>query len=221
MKENQQHSFEEQWRNAFENASMSPPDSVWNGIEAQLGDTAPLPPSGSGLPFYYIGSLAGIVALGIGTYLFFGGKPSPVLEQKNAKVTAQKLEKVPESKPTEKTLILTEKTLKPTIFQQKESPKLVTIPVIEIVENNKEKETQLSDNQMVEDKKELSENIKPLASKSIKSYEISPIIQPEILPKDTTAYYVKTKPQTKKETIWEKVKKNVKVSGGVGVYQQN
>jgi hypothetical protein len=219
MKDNQQHSFEEQWRNAFEDASMSPPDSVWGGIKAQLGDTAPLPPSGSGLPFYYIGSLAGIVALGIGAYFFFEGKSTPIPVQRTAQVIEQKLEKVPEMKPVEKELILVKKDLKPTISKQKENPVLVTIPVVEIAENNQEKEIQSSDNQMVESKKELSENIKPLASKPVKNYETSPIVPPEIQAKDTTAYYVKAKPQPKKETIWEKVKKNVKVSGGVGVYQ--
>jgi hypothetical protein len=218
MKENQLHSFEEQWRNAFDDASMTPPDSVWGGIEAQLGDTAPLPPTSSGLPFYYIGGLAGVLLLGIGAYFFFGEKETPLPEQKTGQVIEQKLEKVPEVVVEQKVLIPVEKTIKPNVVQAKTKQQLEANPVIE---NTEEKETQVSENQTIETKKELPESIEPLTSKSIKTYEVKPMEQVEIQPKDTTAYYIKSKPQPKKETIWEKVKKNVKVSGGVGVYQQN
>lgn len=217
MKENQLHSFEEQWRNAFDDASMTPPDSVWGGIEAQLGDTAPLPPTGSGLPFYYIGGLAGVLLLGIGAYFFFGEKEAVNPEQKTVQIIEQKLEKIPEVVAEQKVLIPTEKAVRPNIVQPKIKQRLEANPVIE----NIEEEVQISDNQIVESKKELPESIEPLTSKSIKTYEIKPMEQVEIQPKDTTAYYVKSKPQPKKETIWEKVKKNVKVSGGVGLYHQN
>jgi LPXTG-motif cell wall-anchored protein len=218
MKENQLHSFEEQWRNAFDDASMTPPDSVWGGIEAQLGDTAPLPQTGSGLPFYYIGGLAGVLLLGIGAYFFFEEKEVVNPKPKTVQIIEEKLDKASEVVAEQKVLIPEQKAIRPNIVQPKIKQHLEANPVIE---NPQEEKTQVTDNQIVEIKKELPENIEPLTSKSIKTYEVKPMEQADIQPKDTTAYYIKPKPQPKKETIWEKVKKNVKVSGGVGVYHQN
>ena len=191
-------SFEEQWQNAFDDASMTPPDAVWEKIELGLDKSVP-PKSGSNS--YYFGAVSALI-LSIVLWYFVGKKeeikPIPAVENKPVVVEKKeevlpKIDEVIAIKPKEKITV-----------------KKVIVPNEEII----------AEHQMVEIQPEKVERIitdsvdfiTPIAPKPTKLdfTTITPEIQTE-----QTPYYEKPKPKPKKNSIF----KNVRISGGIGVYQ--
>lgn len=191
-------SFEEQWQNAFDDASMTPPDAVWEKIELGL-DKNVLPKSGNNS--YYIGAVSALI-LSIALWYFVGNKeeikPMPAIENKPVVI-----EKKEEVLPKIDEIIAIKSKEKITI-------KKVIVPNEEII----------TEPQMVEIQPEKVERIitdsvdfiTPIAPKPTKLdfTTITPEIQTE-----QTPYYEKPKPKPKKNSIF----KNVRISGGIGVYQ--
>lgn len=191
-------SFEEQWQNAFDDASMTPPDAVWEKIELGL-DKNVLPKSGNNS--YYFGAISALI-LSIALWYFVGNKeeikPMPAIENKPVVI-----EKKEEVSPKIDEIIAVKPKDKITI-------KKVIIPKEEII----------IEPQLVEIQPEKVERIiidsvnfiTPIAPKPTKLdfTTITPEIQTE-----QTPYYEKPKPKPKKSSIF----KNVRISGGIGVYQ--
>ncbi|MEA5461155.1 hypothetical protein VB796_18980 [Arcicella sp. LKC2W] len=191
-------SFEEQWQNAFDDASMTPPDAIWEKIELGL-DKNVLPKLGNNS--YYFGAISALI-LSIALWYFVGNKeeikPMPAIENKPVVIekkeeVSSKIDEIIAVKPKDKITI-----------------KKVIIPKEEII----------IEPQLVEIQPEKVERIiidsvnfiMPIAPKPTKLdfTTITPEIQTE-----QTPYYEKPKPKPKKNSIF----KNVRISGGIGVYQ--
>ena len=204
MENNTNNSFEEQWQRAFDDASLPPPEAVWEKIDSQLETLNPPKPN-SGL--YYTGIISAVILIG-GLWFFRGNKKEKnvlqVVENKMV-ITENKIEKViPEMeqkriiKPKEKTPI----------------KKVFTPEKEEVIEPISEPEifTQLPENQerIITDSIDFMSPI--MAIKKVNSELMNPSIN---VPFEQTPYYEIPKPKSKKKSIWDKVR----ISGGVGVYQ--
>lgn len=191
-------SFEEQWQKAFEDASMTPPDVVWEKIE--LGLDKNVPPKSSNNS-YYFGAISALI-LSIVLWYFVGKKeeikPIPAIENKIV-VVEKKEEILP--KPDE------EISVKPKeisiVKKEKINPEKEEITESQIVEIQPEKEERIITDSV--------DFITPISPKPITLdfTTVSPAFQTE-----QTPYYEKPKPKPKKNSIF----KNVKISGGIGVY---
>lgn len=85
-KTNNSDSFEDNWKDAFENASMPPSDKVWAGIEGALG-----PQKFRVAPIYYrIAATLLLLLIPLGIYWFTDGFNSSTETDTNAKVIAPK-----------------------------------------------------------------------------------------------------------------------------------
>jgi hypothetical protein len=192
-------SFEEQWQNAFDDASMTPPDAVWEKIELGLGNNVP-PKSGNGP--YYLGVIS-VVILGLSLWFFMGNKvgekPTQIID--NKPIVIEKKVKVVLPKIEEK---ITIKLNEP-----------VTVNKVSIPEIEENVESPILDIQPEKLERKLADSvdfITPIAPKQIKS-DFTTVI-PEFQT-EQTPYYEKPKPKPKKKSIF----RNVRVSGGIGVYQ--
>lgn len=205
MENNTNNSFEEQWQRAFDDASLSPSEEVWERIDSELQNN--IPPKPNNNFNYYLVAILGII-LGVGLWSFMNKekviKPAQIVENK-AIISAIKMEKVlPKEekiliiKPKEKTPIRKISTpIKEEMIKPLSEPKIVT----QIFENQQ---------RIITDPIDFMSPI--MATKKVNSELVNPSIN---IPFEQTPYNEILKPKPKKKSIWEKVR----ISGGVGVYQ--
>ncbi len=203
MENSTNNSFEEQWRRAFDDASLPPSEAVWEKIDSQLQTPNPPKPNNGS---YYIGAIAAVI-LGVSLWFLVGNKEEEkalqVVENKAVKIE-NKIEKlIPE---TEEKLIIKPK--------EKAPIRKVSVPIKgEIIEPITEPEivTQIPENQerIITDSIDFMSPI--MATKKVNSELVNPSIN---IPFEQTPYYEIPKPKSKKKSIWDKVR----ISGGVGVY---
>jgi hypothetical protein len=212
MTDSTNNSFEEQWQHAFDNAELTPPESVWEKIELGLNPehTLPSKPNFGNKSYYFFGGL--VVGI-LGIFLWFSNvkeksqilekevvinkKSTIKIEKEEAVILAEKKEIISEIHSKKLPTITSEKSKEITLFPE--------IPIAETKENDEEVPIRTLTDSV--------EMIEPLTTKSILSGIENPTIN---LPTDQTPYYVKPIPKSQKKSIL----KNVKISVGAGVYQQ-
>ena len=203
MENTTNNSFEEQWQNAFDDASLPPSEAVWERIEVGLENNIP-PKSGNNS--YYIGAIS-VVILSIGIWFFMskkeGQKQAQIIENKIV-IPKENIEKV-ESKVEEKLII-----------KPKENTQVKKAIVIEKQENI-QSDVIVEDITEPENQERAITNsidfISPImATKKISSELTNPTIN---APFENTPYYETPKLKTKKKSIWDKVR----ISGRIGIYQ--
>ena len=200
MENTTNNSFEEQWQRAFDDASLSPSEAVWERIESGLQDNIPPKPNNN---FFYFGAITAVI-LGVGLWFFMSKdetKKEMQFVENKVVISKNSIEKVlPREevkliiKPKEKTpirkILLPEKEeiIEPEILiNQPENQERVIIDSIDF--------------------------ISPImATKKVNSELVNPSIN---IPFEQTPYYEISKPKPKKKSVWDKVR----ISGGVGVYQ--
>jgi hypothetical protein len=204
MENTTNNSFEEQWQKAFDDASLSPSEAVWERIESGLQDNiVPKPNNNS----YYFGAISAVI-LGICLWFFMSKKEDikevQVVENKvvilksNVEKLLPKEEKILIIKPKEKTPIRKVSTpLKEEVTEPISEPEIIT----QIPQNQE---------RIIVDSIDFMSPI--MATKKMSSELMNPSIN---IPFEQTPYYEIPKPKSKKKSIWDKVR----VSGGVGVYQ--
>lgn len=217
MTDDNKHSFEEQWRQAFDESSLTPSDMVWDGIDSQLDKIAatPLKPSGGGLPAYYIGGvLVGGILTAITALWYFNNSERKEVETKPVITKEIILEKPVNKVPEAPVEIKEEQSILPAKTQVK------SIKIEEkVTQKLPDALPQLKENTVPEDIAEeriILDTIKTLPISTTKSLQVTVTSKPEIHEIDKTPYYEKPKPKPKKKSILSKVK----VSVGVGAYQQ-
>ncbi len=191
-------SFEEQWQKAFDDASMTPPDAVWEKIE--LGLDKNVPPKSSNNS-YYFGAISALI-LSIVLWYFVGKKeeikPIPIIKNKPV-IVVEKEEIV--LKTVERIAFKTNEKI---TVKKGVTPKEEIIIEPQLVEIQPEKVERI-----ITDSVDFITPISPKPTK-LDFTTITPEIQTE-----QTPYYEKPKPKPKKKSIL----KNVRISGGIGVYQ--
>ena len=204
MENTTNNSFEEQWQCAFDDASLSPSEAVWERIDSQLNTPIPPKPNNGS---YYIGAISAVI-LGVGLWFFMSKKEGDKQVQiiKNKVIVSEiKVEKV---LPKEEKILI----IKP----KEETPiRKVSTPIKEeVTEPMSEPEiiTQIPENQerIITDSIDFMSPI--MATKKVNSELVNPSIN---IPFEQTPYYEISKPKPKKKSIWEKVR----ISGGVGIYK--
>lgn len=204
MENNTNNSFEEQWQRAFDDASLPPPEAVWEKIDSQLETLNPPKPN-SGL--YYTGIISAVILIG-GLWFFMGNKKEKnvlqVVENKMV-ITENKIEKVIPEMEQKRIIKPKEKTPIKKVFTPEKEEVIEPISEPEII-------TQLPENQerIITDSIDFMSPI--MAIKKVNSELMNPSIN---VPFEQTPYYEIPKPKSKKKSIWDKVR----ISGGVGVYQ--
>jgi hypothetical protein len=200
MENTTHNSFEEQWQKAFDDALLPPSEAVWERIESGLRNNIP-PKSNNGS--YYFGAISAII-LGVGLWFFMGSNEEKkqvqiidnkdiILESKEEKVLLKKEEKVNIKPKYQKVFLLEKEELKEPVIE----PKIIT----QILENQE---------RIITDSIDFMNPI--MATKKINSEIINPSIN---IPFEQTPYYEISKPKSKKNSIWDKVR----ISGSIGVYQ--
>ncbi len=205
-------SFEEQWQHAFDNAELTPPESVWEKIDLGLKPENALPskPNFGNKPYYFLGG----IAMGLlGLFLWFNNveDKSQVVEKEeiiNKKLTleikkeeavilAEKKETISENQLKKLPIIASEKSKEIILFPE--------TPTAQTKENDEEVSIRTLTDSV--------EMIEPLVTKNIHAEIENPTIN---LPTDQTPYYVKPIPKPRKKSILDRVK----FSGSAGIYQQ-
>lgn len=200
MENTTNNSFEEQWQQAFDNASLSPSEAVWERIDLQLETIIPPKPDNSS---YYIATISAVI-LAVGLWFFMSKKEviKPVQVVENKIVILEKV--IPK---TEEKLIIKpkEKTLIRKVFISEKKETIEPIIESEII-------TQIPENQerIITDSIDLMSPI--MATQKVNSELANPSIN---IPFEQTPYYEIPKPKSKKKSIWDKVR----ISGGIGIYQ--
>lgn len=200
MENTTNNSFEEQWQQAFDNASLSPSEAVWERIDLQLETIIPPKPDNSS---YYIATISTVI-LAVGLWFFMSKKEviKPVQVVENKIVILEKV--IPK---TEEKLIIKpkEKTLIRKVFISEKKETIEPISESEII-------TQIPENQerIITDSIDLMSPI--MATQKVNSELANPSIN---IPFEQTPYYEIPKPKSKKKSIWDKVR----ISGGIGIYQ--
>ena len=200
MENTTNNSFEEQWQQAFDNASLSPSEAVWERIDLQLETIIPPKPDNSS---YYIATISTVI-LAVGLWFFMSKKEviKPVQVVENKIVILEKI--IPK---TEEKLIIKpkEKTLIRKVFISEKKETIEPIIESEII-------TQIPENQerIITDSIDLMSPI--MATQKVNSELANPSIN---IPFEQTPYYEIPKPKSKKKSIWDKVR----ISGGIGIYQ--
>lgn len=219
MTDSTNNSFEEQWQNAFDNAELTPPESVWEKIELGLKpeNTLPSKPNFGNKPYYFFG---GIMVGLLGFFLWFN-------DAKNKSQVAEKEDIKIESTVVQNKFEVFSKDVEVVIEDTKHKAKKVVeatdgytnhgAKVVEVVGGDtnhgaREAQTITIEEVPIRTLTDSVEMIEPLATKSIHSEIENPTIN---LPTDQTPYYVKPLPKPQKKSIL----KNVKISVGAGVYQ--
>jgi hypothetical protein len=214
MTDSTNNSFEKQWQHAFDNAELTPPESVWEKIELGLNpeNTLPSKPNFGNKPYYFLG---GIVVGLLGIFLLFNNPDNNYQTVDKQEVKIEK--SVVENKPD-----VSEKVVRVVGGDTNHGAGSKARKVVEVaggdtnheVESNNDIEVgPILEEIPVRTLTDSVEMIEPLATKSIHSEIENPMIN---LPTDQTPYYVKPLPKTQKKSIL----KNVKISVGAGVYQQ-
>lgn len=200
MENTTNNSFEEQWQQAFDNASLSPSEAVWERIDLQLETIIPPKPDNSS---YYIATISTVILV-VGLWFFMSKKEviKPVQVVENKIVILEKV--IPK---TEEKLIIKpkEKTLIRKVFISEKKETIEPIIESEII-------TQIPENQerIITDSIDLMSPI--MATQKVNSELANPSIN---IPFEQTPYYEIPKPKSKKKSIWDKVR----ISGGIGIYQ--
>jgi hypothetical protein len=205
MTDSTNNSFEEQWQQAFDNAELTPPESVWEKIELGLNpeNTLPSKPNFGNKPYYFLG---GIVVGVLGLFLWFNNneEKGQVVEREDVKV--QKTISENKSHISEKIVRVVGGDTNHGAETSKKSKEIILFtetPIVEPKENNEEIPFRTLTDSV--------EMIEPLTTKSIHSEIENPMIN---LPTDQTPYYIKPLPKPQKKSIF----KNVKFSSSMGVY---
>jgi hypothetical protein len=220
MTDSTNNSFEEQWQHAFDNAELTPPESVWDKIELGLKpeNTLPSKTNFSSKPYYFLG---GIVVGLLGLFLWLNNDEDKrqVIENQEIKVKSTIVENKSEISP-----IVVELAIEDKNHRAKKVVGVVGEDTNHGAENLMENytmqeplsaspQTTIPEETPIRTLTDSVEMIEPLATKSIHSEIENPTIN---LPADQTPYYVKPLPKSQKKSIL----KNVKISMGAGVYQQ-
>ena len=225
MTDSTNNSFEEQWQHAFDDAELTPPESVWEKIELGLKpeNTFPSKPNFGNKSYYFLGGI-GMGLLGL--FLWFDNteNDSQVVEKEEVKIenfiSENKSEVVGEdtNHGAEGKVV---RVVGGDTNHGAEDIKYRTRKVVEVVGGDTNHGAESNNDIVVEPILEeipvrtltdSIEMIEPLATKSIHSEIENPTIN---LPTDQTPYYVKPTPKPQKKSIL----KNVKISVGAGVYQ--
>jgi hypothetical protein len=197
MENTTHNSFEEQWQKAFDDASLSPSEAVWEKIESGLQTNIPPKPNNNST--YYFGAIS-VIILGLGLWFFMSKneekKEVQVVENKVV-IPVEKILPKEEAKliikPKEKTLI------KKAFIPEKEE-----IIEPEIVINEPENQERI-----------ITDSIDFMSPIIVTQKVNSELTNPSInIPFERTPYYEIPKPKSKKKSIWDKVR----ISGAVGVY---
>jgi hypothetical protein len=205
MNNSNNNSFEEQWQNAFDDASLPPSEAVWERIESGL--ETPIPPKPNNNSYYYFGAILAVI-LGVGLWFFMNKK----VEEKEVQVVENKtimpeisIEKLA-SKTEEKVIIKPiEKTTIKKVLSPKKEELTEAIFEPEIIAQKPENQTRIITDSI--------DFISPkISTKNMNTGFGNPSIE---IPFQATPYYEKPIPKPKKKSIWEKVR----ISGGVGIYQ--
>ena len=201
MENNTNNSFEEQWQRAFDDASLSPSEAVWERIDSELQNNIPPKPNNN---FNYYLAVTLCIILGVGLWFFKSRekviKVAQIVENKVIileKVIPKTEEKLI-TKPKEKTLIRK-------VFTSEKKETVEPIIESEII-------TQIPENQerIITDSIDFMSPI--VATQKVNSEFVNPSINRSF---EQTPYYEISKPKSKKKSIWDKVR----ISGGVGIYQ--
>ena len=217
MTDSTNNSFEEQWQNAFDDAELTPPESVWEKIELGLKPENMLPSKTNfgNKPYYFLGGI--IVGL-LGTFLWFKNakKESQVSEKENISIEKNIIKSEPVY--LEKTgEVITKKTNQRSNYKAKIVRVFANDANYEVnrAEESLYVETQITPTQEIPIRTLIDsvEMIEPLSTKIIHSEIENPTIY---LPTNQTPYYVKPILKSQKKSIL----KNVKFSIGAGIHQQ-
>ena len=212
MTDSTNNSFENQWQHAFDDAELTPPASVWEKIELGLTpeNTPPSKPNFGNKPYYFLGGIL-VGLLGLFLWLNNTKKESQVIEKEDVKSNII-IKKEP---------IILEKKVEVVGGDTNHGAKGIKhdtkfIDVVGLcvpVNTNHGAETA---EETIFEQRTLTDSVEiitPLTTKNIHADIENPTI---ILPIDQTPYYVKPIPKSRKKSIF----RNVKISAGVGVYQQ-
>ena len=222
MTDSTNNSFENQWQNAFDDAELTPPASVWEKIESGLTpeNTHLTKPNFGNKPHYFLG---GIMVGLLGLFFWFNDaeKESQVVEKEVVKSNIIiKNEPIMTVDMVGRNINHGAKKYTPlSVFPQTTNRK-----ILDVVGEHTNHGAELSVEAQTTAEGEYKTNIEkyftdsveiitPLTTKSIHSEIEKPNI---ILPIDQTPYYAKPIPKSQKKSIF----KNVKISAGAGVYQQ-
>ncbi len=229
MTDSTNNSFEEQWQNAFDDAELTPPESVWEKIELGLKpeNTLPSKHNFGNKPYYFLGGIG--VGL-LGAFLWFNNVEEKIQVAENHKVKIE--ETVLENKPniSQKVVVVVGGDTNHGAKSEVQNKSEVLQKVVEVIKkdiNHVDKKNvevvggdtnhgaieSTIEEVPIRTLTDSVEMIEPLATKSIHSEIENPTIN---LPTEQTPYYVKPTLKPQKKSIL----KNVKISVGAGVYHQ-
>jgi hypothetical protein len=201
-------SFEEQWQKAFDDASLTPSDSVWEKIEQGLSiEQTPLPQSPKNtFPWSYLGAVLAVL-LGVASWLFI--QETQFQAEKPVEIQEKQVIKMPENTNSTSVIAQKENVRKPLNLPMKTN---LAVPQKEEVP---EEQPNLVQEEIVPERIKLADSISTLSPLPAKNLTGSFQTPPVEIQTETTPYYEPTKPKPKKNSIF----KNVKISVGIGTYQ--
>ncbi len=206
MSQQSHNTFEEQWRNAFDDASLVPSESVWENIEATLDE--PLPPTpdkpSGGLGRYVLGGAVVGAAL-LGWWLHTTSKET---SPRQSVVTPQL---------QEKQVVVPKHSQVSTPIQYKPIPSKPFVKVVRSVPVPVQ-ESPLPELLVEKNVIDSLSFLTPIATQQLPVTTPVQEIQPMIMT-ESTPYYEKKQPvasPAKKKSFL----KNVRISVGAGVYQR-
>ena len=241
MTDSTNNSFENQWQNAFDDAELTPPASVWEKIELGLApeNTPPSKPNFGNKPYYFLGVV--LVSL-FGLFLWFNdteeesqvvdkeGFESKIIIKKEPVALEKKVEIVGgyAKHGVKHNVKFVEVVGGDTNHGAESKAQLVDVigedtnhgaeskaKIVEVVgedTNHGTEKTTTIDEVPIRTLTDSIEIITPLSTRNIHADIENPTI---ILPTDQTPYYVKPSIKPPKKSIL----KNVKISVGAGAYQ--
>jgi hypothetical protein len=215
MTDSTNNSFEEQWQHAFDDAELTPPESVWEKIELTLKpeNTPPSKPNFGNKPYYFLGGI-GVGLLGLFLWTNNLENKSQIVEKQE--IVIERMVNMPTNDGVKNEIPAPEKQ-RVSLRKSVNSNTLVkALDVVGEDTNHGSEMAELKENNEETPPRTLTDSvemIEPLTIKNIQSEIENPAI---VLPNDQTPYYVKPIPKSKKKSIL----KNVKFSVGAGVYQQ-
>lgn len=201
-------SFEEQWQKAFDDASLTPSDSVWEKIEKGLSiEEMPLPQTPKNtFPWSYLGAVLAVL-LGVTSWLFI--QETQFQAEKPMEIQEKQVIKMPENTNSTSVIAQKENVRKPLNLPMKTN---LAVPQKEEVP---EEQPNLVQEEIVPERIKLADSISTLSPLPAKNLTGSFQTPPVEIQTETTPYYEPTKPKPKKNSIF----KNVKISVGIGTYQ--
>lgn len=201
-------SFEEQWQKAFDDASLTPSDSVWEKIEQGLSiEQTPLPQSPKNtFPWSYLGAVLAVL-LGVASWLFI--QETQFQAEKPVEIQEKQVIQMPENTNSTSVIAQKENVRKPLNLPMKTN---LAVPQKEVVP---EEQPNLVQEEVIPERIKLADSISTLSPLPAKNLTGSFQTPPVEFQTETTPYYEPTKPKPKKNSIF----KNVKISVGIGTYQ--